>query len=160
MQKAIPKHRPAKNPASQKAKQSPTKNRYKFQNNNAARKRAAQKRGGALKRAAPFLGCCFEIWIDFLKDLAWLFGWAFLLAGFFVGLCFGMAFSLESWPVEKTAFKKRPNKKNSFSKQRSTKKLVWKCFQKHFSPNLLFLNLFFDGLKRIPTKNDAEPSRN
>jgi len=61
MQKAIPKHRPAKNPASQKAKQSPTKNRYKFQNNNAARKRAAQKRRGTLKRAAPFLGCCFEI---------------------------------------------------------------------------------------------------
>ena len=26
-----------------------------------ALKRAAQKRGGALKRAAPFLDCCFEI---------------------------------------------------------------------------------------------------
>ena len=34
MEKAIPKHRPAKNPASQKAKPSPTKNRFQFQNNN------------------------------------------------------------------------------------------------------------------------------
>ena len=34
MGKAIPKHRPAKNPASQKAKQRPTKNRLQFQNNN------------------------------------------------------------------------------------------------------------------------------
>ena len=97
---------------------------------------AAQKRGGALKRAAPFLGCCFEIWIDFLKDLAWLFGWAFLLAGFFVGLCFGMAFSLEFWPIEKTVFKKRPKKQ--FVQTAVPKKLI-------------FLNSFGTGTVRNRT---------
>ena len=45
-----------------------------------------------------------------LKNLAGLFGWAFLSAGFFAGLCFGMAFSLEFWPIEKNVFKRRAKK--------------------------------------------------
>ena len=59
IQKSISKNQGQK--SSQKAKPSPTKNRYKFQNNNRRAKARRQKRGGALKRAALFLGCCFEI---------------------------------------------------------------------------------------------------
>ena len=57
---AIPKHRPAKNPASQKARQSPTKNRFKFQNNN-------PKTGRRAKRAAPFLAARFSAPVVVLK---------------------------------------------------------------------------------------------
>ena len=60
---------------SQKAEQSPTKNRFKIKNNN-------PKNGAAREARRPVFGasavrrerCCFEICIDFLLDFAWLFG--------------------------------------------------------------------------------------
>ena len=85
MQKAIPKHRPAKNPASQKAKQSPTKNRFKFQNNNPKTGRRALARRPVFGRCACAPRCCFEICIDFLLDLAWLFGWLDSLLAYALG---------------------------------------------------------------------------
>ena len=107
MEKAIPKHRPAKNPASQKAKPSPSKNRFKFQNNN-------PKNGASAARALLFwnvyrffVGLCLAFW----------------LAGFFAGLCFGMTFSMDCWLTEKAFFEKRPKK--YFSKQRSKTKLIF-----------------------------------
>ena len=74
-EKAIPKHRPAKNPASQKAKQSPTKNQYNFQNNNPKKGRRALARRPVFGRRVCALRCCFEICIDLLWAFAWLFGW-------------------------------------------------------------------------------------
>ena len=85
MQKAIPKHRPAKNPASQKAKQSPTKNRFKFQNNNPKTGRRALARRPVFGRRACAPRCCFEICIDFLLDFAWLFGWLDSLLAYALG---------------------------------------------------------------------------
>ena len=80
---------------------------------------AAQKRGGALKRAAPFLGCCFEIWIDFLKDLAWLFGWLDSLLAYALGWLFPWIFGRQ----KKNIFEKRPKK--HFSKQRTNKNVFF-----------------------------------
>ena len=97
MQKAIPKHRPAKNPASQKAKQSPTKNRFKFQNNNPKTGRRAlarrpvfgrrrlRRRVVVLKFVSIFcrtlLGFLAELfcWLDSLMAcaLGWFFPWIF-----------------------------------------------------------------------------------
>ena len=83
---------------SQKAKPSPSKNRFKFQNN----------KDRALRRSPRLWGCCLEIWIDFLKDFDWLFGWAFLLAGFFDGLCLGIVFSMDFWSMEELFSKSGP----------------------------------------------------
>ena len=88
---------------------------------------AAQKRGGALKRAAPFLGCCFEIWIDFLKDLAWLFGQAFfswILAPWFLA-------SILGWTVRR----------------------FFQAFSKHFK-EMIFQKAFFKNsfLEKTPSK--------
>ena len=58
------------------------------QNNNAARKCAAQKRGGALKRAAPFLVVVLKFESIFLKDFAWLFGWLDSLLAYALGWLF------------------------------------------------------------------------
>ena len=103
MQKAIPKHRPAKNPASQKAKQSPSKNRFKFQNNNPKTGRRALARRPVFGRRACAPRCCFEICIDFLLDLAWLFGRAFF------GWIFAPDFLRDFWTDFLNIFRFFPN---------------------------------------------------
>ena len=72
MEKAIPKLRPANNTASQKAKQSPTKNRFKFQNNNP--KNGASARGASVV-VLKFVSIFCWTWLGFLAEL--FFGWIF-----------------------------------------------------------------------------------
>ena len=71
MEKAIPKHRPAKNPASQKAKPSPTKNRFEFQNNKP--KNGASAACGASVVGLKFVSICCWTLLGFLAELfCWL----------------------------------------------------------------------------------------
>ena len=127
MQKAIPKHRPAKNPASQKAKQSPTENRFKFQNNNPKTGRRALARRPVFGRRACAPRCCFEICIDFFVGLGLAF-WPSLFQLDFGPLIFG----LDSWIDCSKIFSKHfPNiSKIDFPK-------------KHFFQNRFFQNPFF-----------------
>ena len=81
-EKAIPKHRPTKNPANKKAQPKSQAKSFKKsiqiskqQPKTGAARFSAPPRFWAAPLAAP--RCCFEICIDFLKDLAWLFGQAF-----------------------------------------------------------------------------------
>ena len=61
--------------------------------------------------------CCFEICIVFFGLCL-----AFWLAGFFAGLCFGMAFPMDFFGRQKKQFSKSGTKKHVF-KQRSKQKL-------------------------------------
>ena len=79
MEKAIPKHRPAKNPASQKAKPSPSKNRFKFQNNNPKTgRRALARRVVVLK----FVSIFCRTWLGFLAEpfFSWILAPCFLVS--------------------------------------------------------------------------------
>ena len=77
----------------QKAKPSPTKNRFKFQNNNPKTGRRALARRPVFGRRACAPRCCFEICIDFLLDFAWLFGWLDSLLAYALGWLFAWMFA-------------------------------------------------------------------
>ena len=52
-----------------------------------------------LSLATPFFGLFWNLdWVVVRVRLASV--WTFLLAGFFAGLCIGIAFCLEFWPIE------------------------------------------------------------
>ena len=103
MQKAIPKHRPAKNPASQKAKQSPTKNRFKFQNNNPKTGRRALARcpvfglRALARRVVVLKFVSIFCWTlpGFLAG--WILCWPMLWDGFLHGCLPPLIFEIDFW---------------------------------------------------------------
>ena len=131
-----------------------------FKTTTRRRKRRRPKTGRRAKARRPVFGLLFwnlnrffeglglAFWLSFF--VGWILCWPMLWDGFFLGIlahrknCFQKA-------AQKTVFPNSSPQK-PFSEKAPPKNT--------FSPNLLFLNLFFDGLKRIPTKNDAEPYRN
>ena len=91
--KAIPKHRPAKNPASQKAKQSPTKNRFIFQNNNP--KNGASAACGASVVVLKFISIFCWTLLGFLAG--WILCWPMLWDGFLHGCLPPLIFEIDFW---------------------------------------------------------------
>ena len=121
MEKVIPEHRPATNPASQKTKQSPTENRFKFQNNN-------PKNGVARRTHRPIFGASAAcgasvVVLKFVSIFCWtlhgflagwILCWPMLWDGFFHGFLADRK-KLFQKAAQKTVFQKTVSNKNAFS---------------------------------------------
>ena len=145
MEKAIPKHRPAKNPASQKAKPSPSKNRFKFQNNNPKTGRRALARRPVFGRRAlarrvvvlKFVSIFCRTLLGFLAEL---FCWLDSLMAYALGWFF--PWILGRW--KKVFSKSGP--KNIFPNSGHSKKLIFAktwVMKKYSGPPNLFTDVFF-----------------
>ena len=143
MEKAIPKHRPAKNPASQKAKPSPTKNRYKFQNNNP--KNGASAACGASVVVLKFVSIFCRTWLGFLAG--WILCWPMLWDGFFHGFLGDRKKTCSKSGIKNIFPNSGPTKTVFFEPNRFGTGTVW---------NRTGLNRFFSEPK--PNRTEPGPS--